>query len=160
MVNEPRPHTNNYIVRAIWSSDQCPGGSVSNDQTIDAAEDIYGWVPLTENEVFDFLTKARATAMVCHVVYSRNSNGSGVDDGPEENGRWYYLKIVPPHEIVAREQREQNAMINRMRKEMYTEMMSELKKEEEEEAIYNHAEPRGSAKENHSGGDLRGGNLQ
>jgi hypothetical protein len=156
MVNEPRPHTNNYIVRAIRSLDQSPGGSVSNDQTIDAVEDVYGWVPLTENEVFDFLTKARATAMVCHVVYSRNGNGGSGDDGQQGNGHWYYLKIVPRYEIVAREQREQNAMINNMIKEMYT-MMSELKKEEEEEeAIYNQAEPRESAKENHSGGDLRG----
>jgi hypothetical protein len=48
-----------------------------------------------------------------------------------------------------------------MKKEMYTEMMSELKKEEEEqEAIYNQAEPREGDKENQSGGDLRGGNLQ
>jgi hypothetical protein len=48
-----------------------------------------------------------------------------------------------------------------MIKEMYTEMMSELKKEEEEqEAIYNQAEPREGDKENQSGGDLRGGNLQ
>jgi hypothetical protein len=158
--NEPRPHTNNYIVRTILSSDQSPGGSVSDDQTIDAAEeDVYGWVPLTENEVFDFLTKARATAMVCHVVYSRNGdgNGDGDGDGLEENGRWYYLKIVPPHEIVAREQREQNAMINSMKKKMYAEMMSELKKEEEEEeAFYNQAEPREGDKENHFG-DLRRG---
>jgi hypothetical protein len=159
MVNEPRPHTNNYIVRAIRSSDQSPGGSVSNDQTIDAVEeDVYGWVPLTENEVFDFLTKARATAMVYHVVYSRNGNGGSGDDGQQGNGHWYYLKIVPRYEIVAREQRERNAMINSMIKEMHTEMMSELKKEvEEEEAIYNQAEPRENAKENHSGGDLREG---
>jgi hypothetical protein len=157
MVNEPRPHTN-YIVRAIQSWDQSPGGSVSNDYASDTTEeDVYGWVPLTENEVFDFLTKACATAMVCHVVYSRNSDGNGVDDGQQENGHWYYLKIVPPHEIAARDQREQNAMINRMKKEMYTEMMSELKREEEEEeAIYNQAEPREGDKENHSGGDLRG----
>jgi hypothetical protein len=161
MVNEPRPHTNNYIVRAIRNSDQSPGGSVRDDQTIDAAEDVfYGWVPLTEDEVFDFLTKARATAMFCHVVYSRNGNGSGGDgDGSEENGHWYYyLKIVPPHEIAAPEQREQNAVIKSMIKEMYTEMMSELKKEEEEEkeqAIHNHAEPREDDKENHSGSDLR-----
>jgi hypothetical protein len=80
------------------------------------------------------LTKARATAMVCHVVYSRDGNGNGSggdDDGQQENGHWYYyLKIVPRYEIVAREQREQNAMINRMRKEMYAEMMSVLKEEE------------------------------
>jgi hypothetical protein len=160
MVNEPRPHTNNYIVRAILSSDQSPGGSVSDGYASDIIEDVYGWVPLTENEVFDFLTKARATAMVCHVVYSRNGDGnggSGDGDGPEENGRWYYLKIVPPHEIVAREQREQNAMINSMKKKMYAEMMSELKKEEEEEAFYNQAEPREGDKENHFGGDLRRG---
>jgi hypothetical protein len=159
MVNERRPHTNSYIVRAIRSWGKSPGGSVSDDQTIDAAEDdVYGWVPLTENEVFDFLTKARATAMICQVVYSRDGNGNGDGDGhgPEENGHWYYLKIVPRHEIVAREQREQNAMINSMRKEMYTEMMSELKEEEEEEdAIYNHTEPREGDKENHSSGDLR-----
>jgi hypothetical protein len=44
-----------------------------------------------------------------------------------------------------------------MKKKMYAEMMSELKKEEEEEeAIYNHAEPREGDKENHFG-DLRGG---
>jgi hypothetical protein len=164
MVNEPRPHTN-YIVRAIRSWGQSPGGSVSDGYASDTTEeDVYGWVPLTENEVFDFLTKARATAMVCHVVYSRNGNGSGGGDGdgPEENGHWYYyLKIIPPHEIAAREQREQNAMINSMRKEMYTEMISELKKEEEEEeAFYNHAEPREGDKENQSGGDLRGGNLR
>jgi hypothetical protein len=161
MVNEPRPHTNNYIVRAIRSSDQSPGGSVSDGYASDTTEDVYGWVPLTEVEVFDFLTKARATAMVCHVVYSRDGNGSGGGgdgDGPEENGYWYYLKIVPRHEIVAREQREQNAMINSMIKKMHTEMMSELKKEEEEEeAFYNQAEPRESAKENHSGSDSRGG---
>jgi|GEM_PF-4967844 len=160
MVNEPRPHTN-YIVRAIRSWGQSPGGSVSDGYASDTTEDdVYGWVPLTENEVFDFLTKARATAMVYHVVYSRNGNGNsgGDGDGPEENGHWYYLKIVPPHEIVAR---EQNAMINSMKKKMYTEMMSELKKEEEEEeAFYNHAVPREGDKENHSGGDLRGGNLQ
>jgi hypothetical protein len=43
-----------------------------------------------------------------------------------------------------------------MKKEMYTEMMSELKEEEEEEdAIYNHAEPHEGDKENHSSGDLR-----
>jgi hypothetical protein len=160
MVNEPRPHTN-YIVRAILSWGQSPGGSVSDGYASHTTEDdVYGWVPLTENEVFDFLTKARATAMVCHVVYSRdgNGNGGGGDgDGLEENGRWYYLKIVPPHEIVAREQREQNAMINSMIKKMYAEMMSELKREEEEEeAFYNHAEPREGDKENHSGGDSRG----
>jgi hypothetical protein len=163
MVNEPRPHTN-YIARAIRNSDQSPRGSVSDGYASDTTEDVfYGWVPLTENQVFHFLTKARATAMVCHVVYSRNGNGSsgGDGDGPEENGHWYYLKIVPPHEIVAREQRKQNAMIKNMIKEMYTEMMSELKKEEEEEeAIYNQAEPREGDKENQSGGDLRGGNLQ
>jgi hypothetical protein len=96
--------------------------------------------------------------MVCHVVYSRDGNGSGGNDGQQENGRWYYLKIVPPHEIVAREQREQNAMINSMKKKMYAEMMSELKKEEEEEeAFYNQAEPREGDKENHFGGDLRWG---
>ena len=161
MVNEPRPHTN-YIARAIRNSDQSPRGSVSDGYASDTTEDVYGWVPLTENQVFHFLTKARATAMVCHVVYSRNGNGgSGDGDGPEENGHWYYLKIVPRYEIVAREQREQNAMINSMKKEMYTEMISELKKEEEEEeAIYNQAEPREGDKENQSGGDLRGGNLQ
>ena len=98
--------------------------------------------------------------MVCHVVYSRNGNGSsGGDDGQQENGHWYYyLKIVPPHEIAAREQRKQNAVIKSMIKEMYTEMMSELKKDEEEEkeqAIHNHAEPREGDKENHSGSDLR-----
>jgi hypothetical protein len=161
MVNEPRPHTNNYIVRAILSSDQSPGGSVSDGYASDTTEDVYGWVPLTDDEVFDFLTRARATAMVCHVVYSRDGdgNGGGDGDGQQENGHWYYyLKIVPLHEIVAREQREQNATINSMKKEMYTEMMSELKEEEEEEdAIYNHAEPREGDKENHSGGDLRGG---
>jgi hypothetical protein len=158
MVNEPRPHTN-YIARAIRNSDQSPRGSVSDGYASDTTEDVYGWVPLTEDQVFHFLTKARATAMVCHVVYSRNGNGSGGDgDGPEENRRWYYLKIVPRYEIVAREQREQNAMIKNMIKEMYTEMMSELKKEEEEEeAIYNQAEPREGDKENQSGGDLRGG---
>jgi len=159
MVNEPRPHTN-YIVRATRSWGQSPGGSVSDGYASDTTEDVYGWVPLTENEVFDFLTKARATAMVCHVVYSHNGdgNGGGDGDGQQENGHWYYLKIVPRHEIVAREQREQNAMINSMRKEMYTEMISEFKKqEEEEEAFYNHAEPREGDKENHSGGDLRGG---
>jgi hypothetical protein len=160
MVNEPRPHTN-YIVRAIRSWGQSPGGSVSDGYASDTTEeDVYGWVPLTENEVFDFLTKARATAMVCHVVYSRdgNGNGGGGDgDGQQENGHWYYLKIVPRYEIIAREQREQNAMINRMKKKMYAEMMSELKREEEEEeAIYNQAEPREGDKENHSGGDLRG----
>jgi hypothetical protein len=162
MVNEPRPHTN-YIARAIRNSDQSPRGSVSDGYASDTTEDVYGWVPLTENQVFHFLTKARATAMVCYVVYSRDGNGSGGGDGdgPEENGRWYYLKIVPRYEIVAREQREQNAMIKNMIKEMYTEMMSELKKEEEEEeAIYNQAEPREGDKENQSGGDLRGGNLQ
>jgi hypothetical protein len=142
-----------YIIRAIQSSGRSP--SVADDHGSNR-EDLYGWVPLTENEVFDFLTKARATAMVCHVVYSRDGN-SGGDDGQQENGHWYYyLKIVPPHEIVAREQREQNAMINSMKKEMYTEMISEFKKqEEEEEAFYNHAEPREGDKENHSGGDLR-----
>ena len=163
MVNEPRPHTNNYIVRAIRSWGQSPGGSVSDRYASDTTEeDVYGWVPLTEVEVFDFLTKARATAMVCHVVYSRdgdgNGSGSGDGDGPEENGHWYYLKIVPLYEIVAREQRERNAMINSMKKKMYTEMMSELKKEEEEEeAFYNQAEPREGDKENHFGGDLRRG---
>jgi hypothetical protein len=160
MVNEPRPHTN-YIARAIRNSDQSPRGSVSDGYASDTTEDVfYGWVPLTEDQVFHFLTKARATAMVCHVVYSRNGNGSsdGDGDGPEENGHWYYLKIVPRHEIVAR---EQNAMIKNMIKEMHTETMSELKKEEEEqEAIYNQAEPREGDKENQSGGDLRGGNLQ
>jgi hypothetical protein len=162
--NDPRPHTNNYIVRAIRSWGQSPGGSVSDGYASDTTEDdVYGWVPLTENEVFDFLTKARATAMVCHVVYSRdgdgNGGGSGDGDGQQENGHWYYyLKIVPRYEIVAREQREQNAMINSMRKKMYAEMMSELKREEEEEeAIYNQAEPREGDKENHSGGDLRWG---
>ena len=133
MVNEPRPHTN-YMARAIRNSDQSPRGSVSDGYASDTTEeDVYGWVPLTENQVFHFLTKARATAMVCHVVYSRNGNsngGSGDGDGPEENGHWYYLKIVFPREIVAREQREQNAMIKSMKKEMYTEMMSELKEEE------------------------------
>jgi hypothetical protein len=164
--NDPRPHTNNYIVRAIRSWGQSPGGSVSDGYASDTTEDdVYGWVPLTEDEVFDFLTKARATAMVCHVVYSRdgdgNGGGSGDGDGQQENGHWYYLKIVPRYEIVAREQREQNAMFNRMRKEMYAEMMSELKREEEEEeAIYNQAEPREGDKENHFGGDLRGGTLQ
>src|ERR671925_571406 len=161
MVNEPRPHTN-YIARAIRNSDQSPRGSVSDGYASDTTEeDVYGWVPLTENQVFHFLTKARATAMVCHVVYSRNGNsngGSGDGDGPEENGHWYYLKIVPRYEIVAREQREQNAMINSMKKEMYTEMISELKKEEEEEeAIYNQAEPREGDKENQSGGDVKRG---
>jgi|Tabmets5t2r1_1033131.scaffolds.fasta_scaffold02756_2 hypothetical protein len=160
MVNEPRPHTNNYIVRAIRSWGQSPGSFVDHDRTSDSTEDVYGWVPLTENEVFDFLTKARATAMVCHVVYSRDGdgNGGGGDDGQQENGRWYYLKIVPQYEIVARQQREQNAMINSMKKKMYAEMMSELKKEEEEEeAFYNQAEPREGDKENHFGGDLRRG---
>jgi hypothetical protein len=132
MVNEPRPHTN-YIVRAIRNSDQSPRGSVSDGYASDTTEEdvFYDWVPLTEDEVFDFLTKARATAMVCHVVYSRNGNrSSGGDDGQQGNGHWYYLKIVPPHEIAAREQREQNVVINSMKKEMYTEMMPELKEEE------------------------------
>ena len=132
MVNEPRPHTN-YIARAIRNSDQSPRGSVSDGYASDTTEDVfYGWVPLTEDHVFHFLTKARATAMVCHVVYSRdgNGNGGGGDDGQQENGHWYYLKIVPPHEIAAREQREQNPVIKSMIKEMYTGMMSELKEEE------------------------------
>jgi hypothetical protein len=158
MVNEPRPHTN-YIARAIRNSDQSPRSSVSDGYASDTTEDVfYGWVPLTEDQVFHFLTKAHATAMVCHVVYSCDGNGSGGgDDGQQENGHWYYyLKIVPPHEIAARECREQNAMINSMKKEMYTDMMSELKEEEEEEdAIYNHAEPHEGDKENHSSGDLR-----
>jgi hypothetical protein len=155
--NEPRPHTNNYIVRAIRSWGQSPGGSVSDGYTSDTTEDVfYGWVPLTEDEVFDFLTKARATAMVCN-VHSRDGNGG--EDSQQQNGYWYYLKIIPPHEIAAREHREQNAMTKSMMKRlvdnMNAEMMSELKEEEEEDAIYNNAEPREGDKENHSSSDLR-----
>jgi hypothetical protein len=115
-----------YIIRAIQSSGRSP--SVADDHGSNREEDLYGWVALTNDEILDFLGKARATAMV-YEVFKPDGNGNN-NSQQQQDHHYYYLKIVPPYEIEARQRAEQNAMIKSMIKEMSTEMMSELKEEE------------------------------
>jgi hypothetical protein len=116
-----------YIIKAIQSSGRSP--SVADDHGSNREEDLYGWVALTDDEILDFLGKARATAMV-YEVFNPDGNGNNNSQQQQQDHHYYYLKIVPPYEIEVRQRAEQNAMIKSMIKEMYTEMMSELKEEE------------------------------
>jgi hypothetical protein len=122
-----------YIIRAIQSSGRSP--SVADDHGSNREEDLYGWVALTDDEILDFLGKARATAMFCKVSSQEGDDGN--NSQRHQDRYYYYLKIVPLHELIARQWTEQNEFLNRRRKEMmdemYAEFMSELKREEEDD---------------------------
>jgi hypothetical protein len=124
-----------YIIRAIQSSGRSP--SVADDRDSNREEDLYGWIALTDDEILDFLGKARATAMFCQVSSHEGDDGNNSQRHQDHYYYYYYLKIVPSHEIVARQCAEQNAVLNNMRREMmdemYAEFMSELKQEEEDD---------------------------
>jgi hypothetical protein len=118
-----------YIIRAIQSSGRSP--SVADDHgSSNREEDLYGWVALTDDEIVDFLGKARATAMVYEVFNPDGNGNNNSQQQQQDHHHYYYLEIIPPYEIEARQRAEQNAMIKSMIKEMSTEMVSELKEEE------------------------------
>jgi hypothetical protein len=127
-----------YIIRAIQSSGRSP--SVADDHGSNREEDLYGWVALTDDEIVDFLGKARATAMFCRVSSQEGDDGN--NSQRHQDRYYYYLKIVPLHELIARQWTEQNEFLNRRRKEMmdemYAEFMSELKREEEDDNNLDH----------------------
>jgi hypothetical protein len=133
-----RRKSTTYIIRAIQSSGRSP--SVADDHGSNREEDLYGWVALTDDEIVDFLGKARATAMFCKVSSQEGDDGN--NSQRHQDRYYYYLKIVPLYELIARQWTEQNEFLNRRRKEMMDEMhaefMSELKREEEDDNNLDH----------------------
>jgi hypothetical protein len=132
------------ISRAILACERIQSGNSRHDEFgeigradgYNADDDLYGWVSLGEDEVVAFLTKARATGLFLRVKHREGikfTNGQGDGNEGSQNYHYYYVTIVPPSQIAARERKEQNEQFERMKKEMIKEMLADLESEAEEE---------------------------
>jgi hypothetical protein len=135
------------IFRAILARDEIMSGNhhdrVSNaDRGKDNnTTDPYGWIPLTEDELMDFLTKARASGLICVVKNSngnKSSNGRRYGNQTGENNssnHYYYIRIVSRYQIAVRNSAEWNEPIQKGFNEFIASEIAAMKLEDEEDKM-------------------------
>ena len=135
------------IFRAILACDEIVSGNrhdrVSNadrGKGNNTTDDPYGWIPLTEDELMDFLTKARASGLICVV---KNSNGNKSSNGREHGNQtgennsnyYYYIRIVSRYQIAVRNSAEWNESIQKSFNEFFAPELAAMKLEHEEDEM-------------------------
>jgi hypothetical protein len=119
------------IFRAIQAYDEIPGSNRDcKVSDIDRAKgenaaDPYGWIPLTDNDLVGFLTKARATGLFLRIKYHERSKiTSGQEDVNKhsQNYQYYYVRVVPRYLIAERNSMEQREEMQRMIEELFAPM--------------------------------------
>jgi hypothetical protein len=137
------------IFRAILACDEIVSGNRRHDRVSNAdrgkgnnTTDPYGWIPLTEDELMDFLTKARASGLLICVVKNSNgnksSNGRGYRNQTGENNSnyyYYYIRIVSRYQIAVRNSAEWNELIQKSFKEFFASELAAMKLEDEEDEM-------------------------
>jgi hypothetical protein len=134
------------IFRAVLACDEIVSGD-RHDRVSNAdrgkgnnTTDPYGWIPLTEDELMDFLTKARASGLICVVKNSnrnKSSNGRGYGNQTGENNSnyYYYIRIVSRYQIAVRNSAEWNELIQKSFKEFMASEIAAMKLEDEEDEM-------------------------
>ena len=134
------------IFRAILAYDEIPGSNRDcKVSDIDPAKgenaaDPYGWIPLTDNDLVGFLTKARATGLFLRIKHHERSKiTSGQEDvnKQSQNYEYYYVRVVPRYLIAERNSMEQREEMQRMIEELFAPMPAEMELENnmEEDAM-------------------------
>lgn len=135
------------IFRAILACDEIMSGN-RHDRVSNAdrgkgnnTTDPYGWIPLTEDELMDFLTKARASGLICVVKNSngnKSSNGRGYGNQTGENNSsnyYYYIRIVSRYQIAVRNSAEWNESIQKSFNEFIASELAAMKHDYEEDEM-------------------------